>query len=179
MSDREPPTEPSTEPLTDEERELRERLDLEPAPPRRSDAAFARAVAAGVEDRRRPAFLPAVAVAATCAAALFLVVEGAHEPPEAAPPADLLAATLSALDEPAEDELPLIDDELALAAHDDGWGAFATSDDESAEELDDFVYDEDPAEDTLALTASVDLPDDEDELRALSALLDDAIAARR
>jgi hypothetical protein len=77
----------------------------EPPPPRRSDAAFARAVAAGLRERRgRLLFaVPALAMA-TAALALVLLPEGGNRL-DIAPDAGLLAAAAPAeppVDAPAE-----------------------------------------------------------------------------
>lgn len=112
------------DPLTEGERALLERvgLPLEVPPPRRSDAAFSRAVRESAFARRRQKAPLALALAAALGLALALLVSGEPSPsermttPGVSTPEEIFSSSLEVLEEEAVQEAlaldPLDDDSL-------------------------------------------------------------------
>jgi hypothetical protein len=169
------------EPLDDDERRLQDALGAPPAP-RRTDAAFARAVRSDVEARRRRGLLLPVALSGAVATAAVIVAVMLPSLPPGAAPGVLLDGTLAALDE--EDDLALDDAALVAVASADYTDLVESADDDEAvgtdidvddvDENDDEYVDE---SDALLAWPTVDADDDE-ALLALSAALDDALASK-
>lgn len=105
-------------PLDDDERALKERLGFAaPPPPRRSDAAFARAVTSAVSERRARRPFGLLALAGASAAALvvaFALFGGRADAPRPASPDELLSASLEVVDAESE-AVASLDDESLLA----------------------------------------------------------------
>jgi hypothetical protein len=170
--------------LDSEERVLADALGPVPAP-RRTDAAFARSVAADVRDRRRGASWGLSALGAAAAAgclALFVSISGGEvSAPDAGPvglpAADLFAASLEAMatDEERPVTIAALDDEALLSAADlSAWDAM-DEDEETVVAVDD-DGDEDDDLDLGFATLDDDL--DDGSLLAFADALDSALAQR-